>query len=141
LPLLFYGIDFKEKVYYTGNTRKECPMSEQRKSKRRKIMAFTPVYNQARTILYGYIGDLTMMGALVIGEKQLEVGTESVFVIDFPETPEFSARKMRVMAKVIWDKWDPDKQSYRSGIEFQNISETNKTILESLLARYIYHHV
>jgi hypothetical protein len=134
-------IDFKGKVYYIGITRKERPMSENRKSKRKKIMAFTPVYNLTRTILYGYIANLTMMGALVIGDKQLEVDTESPFVIDFPETPEFSAHKMKVMAKVIWNKWDADKQSYQTGIEFQNISEQNKTILESLLGRYTYRNV
>ena len=116
-------------------------MSENRKSKRKKIMAFTPVYNSTRTVLYGYIGNLTMLGALVIGEKELEVGTEAAFIIDFPETPEFSTHKMKVMARVIWNKWEPNKQSYQTGIEFQNISEQNKTILESLLGRYIYHHV
>ena len=116
-------------------------MNEQRKSKRKKIMAFTPVYNLTRTILYGYIGDLTLQGALVIGEKPLDVGTETNFLIDFPETPEFSARRMKIKARVIWTQWDPQKQSHHSGIEFQDISEQNTSILESLLARYLYRRV
>jgi hypothetical protein len=116
-------------------------MSDLRKSKRKKIMAFTPVYNPTKTVLYGYIGDLTMLGALVVGDKPMEVDTETGFVIDFPETPEFSARKMKIMARVIWDQWIPDKQCYNSGIEFHNLSEQNKMILEALLARYLYRQV
>ena len=116
-------------------------MNEQRKSKRKKIMAFTPIYNPTRTILYGYIGDLTIQGALVIGEKPLDVNTENTFLIDFPETPEFSARRMKIKARVIWTQWNPNKQSFHSGIEFQEISEQNTTILESLLARYLYRSV
>jgi hypothetical protein len=120
---------------------KEHFMSEQRKIKRKKIMAFTPVYNSNRTVLYGYIGDLTMLGALVIGEKPMDVDTESIFLIAFPETPEFSAQKMKIKARVKWTQWDPVKQNYNSGIEFQDISEQNNTILESILARYLYHQV
>jgi len=113
-------------------------MSDQRKIQRKKIMAFTPVYNHNKTVLYGYIGDLTMLGALVIGEKPLEVDTGATFVIDFPETPDFPARRMKIQAQVVWNRWQPDKQYYNSGIEFRNISEQNRTILEMILAKYIY---
>ena len=104
-------------------------------------MAFTPVYNLNQTILYGYIGDLTMLGALVVGEKPLEVDTDNAFVIDFPETPDFPARRIKIRAKVIWTQLNPDKKYYHSGIEFKNISEQNRTILEMILAKYIYRRV
>jgi len=116
-------------------------MSEQRKVNRKKIMAFTPVYNLNRKVLYGYIGDLTMLGALVIGEKPLEANTQTTLVIDFPETPDFPARRIKIQAQVIWNQWKPDKQYYHSGIEFQNISEQNRTVLEMILAKYIYRGV
>jgi hypothetical protein len=113
-------------------------MNDQRKENRKKIMSFTPVFDSKTFNPIGYIGDLTMLGALVIGEKPLEVDTKTTFVIDFPETPDFPARRVKIAARVVWNKHYPDKQYYGSGIEFHKISDENRTILESILARYQY---
>jgi hypothetical protein len=132
-----YRIDFYTKVYYTGHIGKEFPMSENRKEKRKKIMAFTPVYDLNTHALLGYIGDLTMLGAHIVGEKPLEVDTNTTFAIDFPETSEFPARRVKVPARVVWNKQKDDKY-YDSGIEFHNMSEKSREILESTLDRYQY---
>ena len=55
--------------------------SNRRKESRKTVMAFTPVYELKQGKLLGYLRDITLQGALVIGEKTLEVNTQTV--LDF----------------------------------------------------------
>ena len=41
-------------------------------------MTFTPVYDLRSQTLLGYIGDLTLQGVMVIGEKPVEVNKHIV---------------------------------------------------------------
>ena len=101
-------------------------------------MAFTPAYDLDNNNLLGYIGDLTLQGALIIGENPIATNILTTIGIDFPETPEFPARRVTIPARVAWSKKEQGVEYYDSGIEFQNISERNKTILEAILERYHY---
>jgi hypothetical protein len=116
-------------------------MSDHRKEERRKIMAFTPVYDLNKNTLLGYIGDLTLQGALVIGEKPIEVDRQTTLAIDFPQTPEFPARRIKIPARVAWCKHEPEAEYYDTGIEFQDLNKENRGILESILERYQYRRV
>ena len=116
-------------------------MSEHRKEERKKIMSFTPVYDLDKNTLLGYIGDLTLQGALVIGEKPVEVGKQTALAIDFPKTSDFPARRLKVPARVAWSKRETDAEYYDTGIEFQNLSDQNREILEAILERYQYRRV
>ena len=116
-------------------------MSDHRKEERKKIMAFTPVYDLNKNTLLGYIGDLTLQGALVIGERPVETNKPASLAIDFPQTPEFPARRVKISARIAWSKREPDAEYYDSGVEFHDISDENKTILEAILERYQYRRV
>lgn len=116
-------------------------MADERKIKRRKLMAFTPVHDRDKNTLLGYIGDLTMKGALVIGEKPMEKDTLTTLAFDFPETPEFPGRRVFFPVRVAWSKREPEAEYYDSGVEFQELSDENKEILESILERYQYRNV
>ncbi|HSK66389.1 MAG TPA: hypothetical protein VK888_05635, partial [Anaerolineales bacterium] len=59
-------------------------MSERRKETRRKLMAFTPVYDLHPRTLLGYLGDLTLRGALVVGDKLITINKETELEIQFP---------------------------------------------------------
>jgi hypothetical protein len=116
-------------------------MADERKEKRKKLMAFTPVHDQEKNILLGYLGDLTMKGALVIGEKPLETDTLTTLAFDFPETPEFPGRRVFFPVRIAWSKREPEAEYYDSGVEFQELSDENTDILKSILERYQYRHV
>ena len=115
--------------------------SDARKEERKKIMAFTPVHDLDKNTLLGYIGDLTLKGALIIGEKPVEVNKQTTLAIDFPQTPEFPARRVKILARIAWSKREPEVQYYDTGVEFQEINEQNKTFLEAVLERYQYRHI
>ena len=113
-------------------------MDEHRKEERRKIMAFTPVHDLHKNILLGYIADLTLQGAMLVGERPIDVGIQLELAIDFPETPEFIARRMIIPARVAWCKQEPDSPYHDTGFEFQKLDQPDKTILEAILERYQY---
>ena len=109
-------------------------MDEHRKSDRKRLIAFTPVYN--KTTLLGYLGDLSMEGAMVIGEKPVEIDTQITLVIDFPETPDFPARRVRIPARVAWCRQEKKTQYFNTGFEFQKIDQLYKPFIEAILERY-----
>lgn len=111
-------------------------MNEHRKSERRKMIAFTPVYDSQKTTLLGYLGDLSMQGAMLIGETSLEIDTQITLVIDFPETTEFPARQVRIPSHVAWSKREENTSYFNTGVEFQKINEMYKPFLQAIIERY-----
>lgn len=117
---------------------KRINFNEHRKEERRKLMAFTPVHDLLKKSLLGYIGDLTMQGALVVGEKPVEVDKLITLAIDFPETPEFLARRVIIPTRVAWCKKERGEKYFDTGFEFQKVERKDKIVLESILERYQY---
>jgi hypothetical protein len=117
-------------------------MDDRRKEPRKKLMAFTPVYDQERGNLLGYLGDLTSQGAQVIGEKPLEIRTQATLVIQLPDDlPGVSARRMIIAARVA--RCVPDKESRRDfnlGFEFLGIEPEHTVIIQALLERYHFRY-
>lgn len=111
-------------------------MDEQRRSERRKLLAFTPVFDSRQNTLLGYLGDLTMGGAMMIGEKPMEINRQILLAIEFPKTDELPATRMTIPARVAWCRQEQTPKYFNTGFEFQEISEQNKTVIEAILERY-----
>jgi hypothetical protein len=76
-------------------------MNNHRKESRKKLMAFTPVYDLLHKTLLGYVGDLTLQGVMVIGEKTVETNKHFTLGIEFPSSlPEIHAMR-RMTARSI----------------------------------------
>jgi hypothetical protein len=117
-------------------------MDDRRKETRKKVMAFTLVREAARGGLLGYLGDLTLQGAKVIGEKPLELGAQISLSIDLPgDLPGISARRMILPAQVA--RCVPAEGSPREfdlGFQFTPLTAEQTAILEALLERYHFRH-
>ena len=111
-------------------------MDENRKNDRKRLIAFTPVYDSRTKAVLGYLGDLSMQGARLIGEKPMEADTQITLEIDFPSTPEFSARRVKIPARVAWCKPEENPQYFNTGFEFLKVNPMYKTFLEAILERY-----
>lgn len=111
-------------------------MSEHRKIERKKLMAFTPVYDAHQNVLLGYIGDLSLQGVMVIGEKQIEIDQQVTLLLDFPATPEFPARRVRIPARSAWCRHEPSAEYFNTGFEFQRIDPQYKEYFEAILVSY-----
>jgi c-di-GMP-binding flagellar brake protein YcgR len=114
---------------------------ERRKEARKLVMKFTPVYNADNGKLIGYLRDLTLQGALVIGEKTLDVNTQITLKFNLPEDfPDNLAKHLTISARVARCIEDESPNSYKLGFEFQEINSEQTWIIEALLERYHFRH-
>ena len=117
-------------------------MDNRRRERRRKLMAFTPVYDLHPRMLLGYLGDLTMKGALVIGTSLTTIGRETELEIDLPsDIPEIPTIPVNLPARIAWCRQDESPQYYNIGVEFTNLSPENAFLFEQILERYHFRYV
>ena len=116
-------------------------MSDHRKESRKKLIAFTPVYDLHRKTLLGYVGDLTLQGVMVIGEKSVEINKNLTLGIEFPESlPEMPAMHVAISARAAWCRQDEGPQ-FNVGFEFIDVSPENVREIEAVLERYQFRYV
>jgi hypothetical protein len=126
--------------------RQETAMGESNRDRRaeprKKVMAFTPVYNLTGNNLLGYLGDLTMKGAQVIGEKPLQAGAQVILTFTLPgDLPEITAKHMDIPVKVMRCEADESANGgYRIGVLFLELSAENETIIRAMLDRYHFRY-
>jgi len=117
-------------------------VSERRKDIRRKLTAFTPVYDLSnpRTLL-GYIGDLTLQGALVISEKPASVNQEMSLDIAFPnDLANIKITHARLPARVAWCRRDDSPIYYNIGVEFTEVVSKHAEMFQEIMARYHFRY-
>lgn len=116
-------------------------MSERRRETRRRLTAFTPVYDLHPRTLLGYLGDLTLRGAMVVGTNLTTIGKETELEISFPsDLPEIRTFKVTIPARVAWCRQDESPQYYNIGLEFLEVSPENAELFEQILARYHFRY-
>jgi len=111
-------------------------MSKIRMERRRKVTAFTPVYDVRANLLLGYLGDLTLKGALLVSEKPIETGRTMTLAIDFRDAPDAPPARMTVSARVAWCKLEERRTYYNVGMEFLEVTDENKQLIEEALAKF-----
>ena len=109
-----------------------------RKEARELVVEFTLVFDSNKGSLLGYLRDLTMNGAQVTGNKNLDVGTEVSLSIELPsDLPGVKEKNLRVGAKIARCITLPEKPSnYAIGFEFINLQPEQSEMIEKLLKRY-----
>ncbi len=112
-------------------------MSEHRKETRRKLMAFTPVYDSKQKVLLGYIGDLTLLGVMVIGERFVEINNERVLKIEFPSNlPDVVTTHITIPARAAWCRQDESPHYFNIGFEFTEVKPEHTKLFHAILERY-----
>jgi len=116
-------------------------MSERRKETRRRLATFTKVYDLHPRLLLGYLGDLNLLGAMVIGTNLTTINKETELEIEFPsELAEFPVVRVQLPARIAWCRPDENPQSYNIGVQFTQVSPENAEIFEQMLERYHFRH-
>lgn len=116
-------------------------MTERRKETRRRLATFTKVYDLHPRLLLGYLGDLTLRGAMVIGTNLTTIHKETELEIEFPsELPDVSVLRTKIPARIAWCRPDESPQSYNIGVEFLEVTTENTELIEQMLERYHFRH-
>ncbi|MCQ3936054.1 MAG: hypothetical protein DPW18_03285 [Chloroflexi bacterium] len=111
-------------------------MRERRKQERKSLVAYTQVYDLYGGVLIGYLGDLSLHGAMVITEKPMSPNSELTLGFEIPELPGVKAVRMSLPARVAWCEQDLSPQFYNVGFEFKEVTEQQKGMIESIIKHY-----
>ena len=116
--------------------------NNRRIERRRKLMTFTPVYDLHPRLLLGYLGDMTLRGALIIGTNLVTINKQTELEIDFPsDLPDVSVIKAVIPARIAWCRQDESPDYFNIGVEFSDISPENAELFEYIMERYHFRYV
>ena len=69
-------------------------MQDRRRLPRKDLMSYSQVFDLAQGKLIGYLGDLNLIGAMVIGDESLKVEEKLHISIQLPELPKINASQL-----------------------------------------------
>ena len=99
-------------------------------------MAYTQVFDLYGGFLLGYLGDLHLHGAMIIGDKFMKENTELTVSIELPDLPNINAVRMTMPVRVVWCQQDLSPQFFNIGFEFKEVSEEQKTMIGAIIQNY-----
>jgi hypothetical protein len=116
-------------------------MQERRKAQRKNLMAYTQVFDLYGGYLLGYLGDLHLQGAMVIGQRFMEENTEVTLAIELPELPDIETSRITIPARTVWCQQDISPEFFNVGFEFKTVTEEQATLIESIMNNYEFRRV
>lgn len=114
----------------------EIKMQERRKLPRKDLMSYSQVFDVRDGSLLGYLGDMTLLGSMVISDKRLAVDTEVTISVQLPELPNIKDESIILPARIAWCKQDISPEYFNVGLEFKIVTDKQKSIIEAIMENY-----
>ena len=111
-------------------------MQDRRKLPRKDLMSYSQVFDLAQGKLIGYLGDLTLIGAMVIGDETLNMNESLIISIQLPELPRINATRLTLPVRVVRCHPDISPEYFNIGVEFEQVTDEQKRIIEAVLENY-----
>jgi hypothetical protein len=111
-------------------------MQERRKLPRKDLMSYSQVFDLYGGRLIGYLGDLTLLGAMIIANEPLKTEQKLTISIQLPELPGITATRLALPARVVRCHQDLSPEFFNIGMEFDEVTENQKKIIEAVLENY-----
>jgi hypothetical protein len=111
-------------------------MQDRRKLPRKDLMSYSQVFDLTQGKLIGYLGDLTLLGAMVIGDEPLKVNDKLTISIQLPELPRINATRLTLPVRVVRCHQDISPEYFNIGLEFEVVTDEQKKIIEAVLNNY-----
>ena len=111
-------------------------MQEKRKQPRKNLMSYSQVFDLSEGRLIGYLGDLNLSGAMVIGDRLMKLDSELSISIQLPELPNINVPSMALPVRVAWGDKDISPEFFNIGLEFKLVTEEQKNIIEAVMENY-----
>jgi len=99
-------------------------------------MSYSQVFDLAQGKLIGYLGDLTLIGAMVIGDESLKVDEKLTISIQLPELPRINATRLTLPVHVVRCHQDISPEYFNIGVEFEIVTNEQMKIIEAVLENY-----
>jgi hypothetical protein len=111
-------------------------MRERRKQPRKNLMSYSQVFDLYEGRLIGYLGDLNLLGAMVIGDQPMKIGSELSISIQLPELTKFNAPRLALPIRIAWCHKDISPEFLNIGLEFQIVTDEQRNIIEAIMENY-----
>jgi len=111
-------------------------MQERRKEPRKTLMAYTQVFNLYGGYLLGYLADLHLRGAMVIGNKAVADNLELTLAIELPDLPNVKASRITIPAHTVWCQQDISPEFFNIGFEFKEVLDDQKKVIQAIMELY-----
>ena len=111
-------------------------MQDRRKLPRKDLMSYSQVFDLSDGKLIGYLGDLNLIGAMVISDQSLKVDDELTISIQLPELPKITATRLALPVHVVRCHQDVSPEYFNIGMEFESVTDEQKKIIEAVLENY-----
>ena len=111
-------------------------MQERRKSPRKDLMSYSQVFDVHRGKLIGYLGDLSLTGAMIIGDEPQKVEEKMTISIQLPELPKITARRLTLAVRIAWCHQDLSPEYFNVGMEFDVVTDEQKKIITAVIENY-----
>ncbi|MEO8356024.1 MAG: PilZ domain-containing protein [Chloroflexota bacterium] len=111
-------------------------MQERRKQPRTDLMSFSQVIDLYSGKLMGYLGDLNLLGAMVIGDEPLDVNARLTISIQLPELDGLNATRMVLPVRVAYCQKDVSPDYFNIGLEFELVTDRQKNIIDAVIENY-----
>lgn len=99
-------------------------------------MSFSQVVDLYSGKLMGYLGDLNLLGAMVIGDEPLAVNTRLTISIQLPELKGVNATRMVLPVRVAYCQQDVSPEYFNIGLEFELVTDKQKNIIDEVIENY-----
>ena|ERR1700752_1721836 len=111
-------------------------MHERRKQPRKDLMSYSQVFDLYNGKMIGYLGDLTQMGAMVIGEEPMSVDTTLTISIQLPELPKIKATRVALPVRVAYCHKDVSPEYFNIGLQFKLVTDHQKIVIDAIIRNY-----
>jgi len=111
-------------------------MQDRRKLPRKDLMSYSQVFDLTQGKLIGYLGDLNLIGAMVIGDEPLKVDDTLTISIQLSELPRINATRLTLPVHVVRCHQDISPEYFNIGVEFEVVTDEQKKIIEAVLNNY-----
>jgi hypothetical protein len=114
----------------------EMPMDERRRLDRKYLIVYSRVFERNLGRMLGYLGDLSLSGAMIISEHPQTVNSVLPLRFDLPDIQLFKAGQLDIAARVAHCEPDINPAFYNIGFEFLDVSAEKKAIIERMMDAY-----
>jgi len=109
---------------------------ERRKLDRKYLIVYSRVFERNLGKMLGYLGDLSLSGAMIISEQAQTVNSVLPLRLDLPDLQLFNIGQLDIAARVAHCEPDINPAFYNIGFEFLDVSAEQKVTIEKMMDAY-----
>jgi hypothetical protein len=99
-------------------------------------MSYSQVYDLSDGRLIGYLGDINLLGAMVISDHPLKQNKSLSISVELPELPDVNESSIILSVRVAYCRQDISPDYYNVGIEFNTTTQKHQNIIQAIMDNY-----